>query len=154
MEKPICVACKIRDVWIKKHQLCSPCYQKNYRLRALQDVSKLPKFSFKAQKADKEKAEMVFVRNYFKHSNWLYKPGLFRFPNGARYEPDFLDLERNVWIGVSGTRQAYHQAKEKYEMFMSLFSCLKLEIRLPSGELLDEAEKGEKWAYQYKQGKL
>jgi hypothetical protein len=53
------------------------------------------------------------------------------------YTPDFYDGERNVFIEVAGTRQAYHENKGKYQMMKKTYSRIILEIRQVSGSLID-----------------
>jgi len=44
-------------------------------------------------------------------------------------EMKFYDGERNIFIEVSGSRQAYHANKDKYRLFRELFPLISLEIR-------------------------
>jgi hypothetical protein len=81
--------------------------------------------------------ELEFIKNYFNHKNWIPQPANF-YLDGLKYTPDFYDAERNVFVEVSRTRQAYGQNKHKYQLFRELFPQLNFEIRKPSGELLDE----------------
>ena len=74
-----------------------------------------------------------------KHQNWIAQPAQFSL-NGLRYTPDFYDGERNVFIEVSNTRQAYSANKHKYELLRKLFPKLGFEVRKPSGELLNKDE--------------
>ena len=83
--------------------------------------------------------ELHFIRNYFTHKNWIPQPALFSL-NGKGYKPDFYDVERNTFIEVSGTRQAYHANKDKYDLFRKLYPKINFEIRKPNGELLKEDE--------------
>jgi hypothetical protein len=59
--------------------------------------------------------------------------------NSEKYTPDFYDQERNVFIEVSGTKQAYQQSKHKYELFRDLYPNISFEIRKPTGELLNDS---------------
>jgi len=70
---------------------------------------------------------------------WIYQPALFRL-NGYRYTPDFYDGEREVFIEVSGTRQAFYNNREKYRLFIKTFPGIKFEIRRPNGDLIPLTE--------------
>ncbi|MCJ7482641.1 MAG: hypothetical protein MUO31_06720 [Thermodesulfovibrionales bacterium] len=80
-------------------------------------------------------SEIEFIRSYFTHSNWIYHPANFKV-NGSKYMPDFYDGERNVFIEVAGTRQAYYNNRAKYITFAATFPKLQFEIRYPDGVLL------------------
>lgn len=81
--------------------------------------------------------EVEFVKNFFKHDDWMHHPAIFRIED-SNYEPDFYDNKRDVFIEVAGTRQAYHNNKHKYESFRRIFPNIKLEIRHVDGSLLNE----------------
>ena len=55
-----------------------------------------------------------------------------------KYSPDFYDCERGVFIEVAGSRQRYHQAKDKYDSFQKYFPSINFEIRKIDGTILDE----------------
>jgi len=69
---------------------------------------------------------------------------MFRF-NGLKYSPDFYDGEKNVFIEVAGSRQAYHANKDKYELFRKHFSKLTPELTKSDGGLLDEKGFQKEW---------
>jgi hypothetical protein len=143
-----CISCRKEPVYIKKRGLCRNCYQR-YRNENGPIIMNNPNYEYLAPASlskQVEDREMTFVKSYFNHNNWIHKPGVLRFPPDGKYEPDFYDAERNVFIEVAGTRQAYHQNREKYERFVQHFPKLKFEIRIPTGELLDEVEN--MWAHQ------
>jgi hypothetical protein len=134
-----CISCKKRPVQIKKRMLCIPCYQREYRNT---------KRTFIVEKVEKIKCnitidkyqnynEIIFVQNYFTHKNWSFHPATFHM-GGAKYSPDFYDAERNCFIEVVGTRQAYHLNKEKYELFKQTFPGLNFEIRTSDGRIVNE----------------
>ena len=133
-DKPVlvCEACGERPILIKKRGLCSVCYQKLRDHGGL--VPTLPA----------QKRELDFVQAYFNHKNWISQPATFRVGQ-AKYTPDFYDAERGVFIEVSGTRQAYHAAKDKYGLFRKCYPNLLFEIRKPDGTLLDEDEERLSW---------
>jgi hypothetical protein len=89
-------------------------------------------------------AEVEFIKNFFTHNNWLYQPTMFRFDH-YRYTPDFYDSERNVFIEVAGTRQAYDQNKDKYDIFRKTFPQINYEIRKSDGSILDETKDRLSW---------
>ena len=80
--------------------------------------------------------KMEFVKTFFKHTNWYYAPVIFRL-NKFRFEPDFYDNERGVFIEVVGTRQGFSANKMKYIEFFKTFPHLKFEIRRVDGSLID-----------------
>ena len=96
--------------------------------------------------------EKEFVENYFGpagfNDRWLYNSVTFwlegKYMN-SKYTPDFYDVDRDVFIEVSGTRQAYHGSKVRYDMLRKQYPNLKFEIRQPSGKLLNEEGKNKNW---------
>lgn len=131
----LCIKCSERAVDIKKDSLCMRCYQQE-RLSTIR-VGKISEITLRKYECS---AEVLFVRNYFTHKNWIHLPATFKF-EGISYAPDFYDREKNVFIEVIGTRSAYHQNKEKYKMFRSNFPKIILEIRCVDGfEITQEVE--------------
>lgn len=144
LKTSLCINCKKRPIYIKKRRLCITCYQKlkrdsDFKLKDDDDglcrTTKIKRAHLK---------EIEFIRNYFNHNNWIYQPALFRF-NGEKYSPDFYDSERNVFIEVSGSRQAYHYSKVKYEEFRKYYPKINFEIRQPDGSLLNEEDRNKNW---------
>ena len=125
----LCVECKKKKIWVKKWKLCYTCYQ---RARNAGKLKGLASYSAQTQTKRRHKREMDFIRNYFNHQNWMYQPAMF-YLNGERYTPDFYDRERNVFIEVAGSRQAYEQNKGKYALMKKVFPEIKFEIRTPDG---------------------
>ena len=124
-----CISCHERPIEIAKWRRCLRCYQ-SYR----------KKKGMKGRDNTKERtvaypSEIDFIKSYFTHNNWQYHPAFFRL-NGGSYEPDFYDGERNVFIEVAGTRQAFHQNLEKYREFLNTFPMLKFEVRNAKGGLI------------------
>ena len=136
-----CIKCKTRNIQQAKHNLCNPCYQKERKEGRLR-LS--PGISTPTIQKYKHLREMDFIKNFFTHTNWTAQPCVFSLGIKS-YRPDFYDGERNVFIEVAGTKQAYHANKEKYAQFRRLFPKLILEIRLDSGELLEEDVPRLKW---------
>jgi hypothetical protein len=132
----LCSKCHERPVYIKKRGLCRQCYQKMRRQDP--ETTKPLKMSDLRVKKIQHRAEIVFTRNYFTHKNWVYQPALFHFTESGNYAPDFYDQERNVFIEVAGTRQAYYKNRHKYTLFRETFPGLTLEIRTDDGELFNE----------------
>lgn len=144
----ICEVCNDRPVGIKKRKMCFRCYQQT-RNKTGPFIIDNKNYEFKAKstiKKHSENREMEFIKNFFNHKKWVHHPGIFRFPSGECYEPDFYDGERNVFIEVAGTRQAYHQNKKKYEFMKLYFPMIAFEVRITTGGLLEDAEI--KWAHQ------
>ncbi len=124
MEK--CIQCEKNPILIKKRKLCRSCYARNYY----------------SSKSDKKIShwkvfhsnEIEFSKNFFNHKNWLYHPVIFRLKSG-NYEPDFYDGERNTFIEVVGTKQAFHANFDKYALFIKTFPLINFEIRNSLGEI-------------------
>ena len=125
----LCIRCGKKPIAIKKRKLCRACYQKEYHKNGLS-----PK-----ERTVTHFREMDFIKNFFTHVNWIYEPVTFRL-NEERYTPDFYDAERNFFIEVVGTKQAYHQNKKKYQLFKRLYPKINFEIRTSDGEILKEKE--------------
>jgi len=145
MENNLCVSCNKYPIFIKKRGLCRNCYQRlrnKYRGKSLFELDH--EFAEKTLERRQHKAEIEFIGNFFTHRKWLHHPTLF-YLNDIKYTPDFYDAKRNVFIEVSGTRQAYHANKDKYDLFRKLFPQLNFEIRKPSGELLNEGIHYKEW---------
>jgi len=133
MKKGLCIECQDKPIFVKKRGLCSSCYQR-FRLDEIKGGNRLRNVII-----PEESREIIFIKNFFTHKNWIHHPAVFRLNGGEeKYYPDFYDIERDVWIEVAGSRQAYHQNKEKYEIFKKTFPTLKFEVRIPTGELLDD----------------
>lgn len=136
MEK-LCINCKKNPIYIKKRGLCKLCYprlRKSGELEIKGKATPINKWNIAHQ------AEIEFIKIFFEHNNWLYHPAIFRF-NGNRYEPDFYDGERNVFIEVAGTSQAFYANLSKYKIFIETFPHINFEVRYKSGTLVD-LEKG------------
>ncbi len=88
----------------------------------------------------RHESELLFVRNHFTHNKWLPHPVMF-YLDGTKYTPDFYDQERNAFIEVTGTKQAYSANREKYKMLRKMFPRIIFEVRNVQGELVDESEK-------------
>lgn len=137
-----CINCHEREIYIKKRQLCNRCYQ---RLRHAKNFPPIEKTTLISAKKDSYKREIQFIKNFFNHSNWVHYPATFRLDeNGRRYSPDFYDGERNTFIEVVGTKQAFQQNKIKYILFIKNYPKILFEIRRPNGHLL-KLEDRMKW---------
>jgi len=132
----LCIECKERPVHIKKRQLCPVCYGRLYR-REKKLIRPGHDYCSPTTAKMAHNAEILFIRNFFSHSNWLFRPTTFRL-NGTSYSPDFYDGETNTFIEVSGTRQAYSFNKDKYQLFRETFPKINFEIRNSDGEIIDE----------------
>lgn len=112
---------------IKKFKLCKKCYQQMYRNRPhLKKVL--------SENEINHLSEIEFIKNYFKHGNWIYQPATFVLKN-TTYSPDFYDGENNCFIECVGTRQAYSLNKDKYKLFREIFPKIKFELRATDGKL-------------------
>jgi len=138
----LCERCEERKIFIKKWRLCKKCYTRLYHSGEIQKqdarIERGEQIEPEYNRPAKIK-ELNFLRNFFDHNNWLYEPVTFRLRAGS-YTPDFYDQRRDIFIEVVGSRQAYHQNKEKYEEMAKLFPHLSFEIRTPDGNFLSEKE--------------
>lgn len=80
------------------------------------------------------KREKSFADSFFGGKGWKFQfqPRTFVL-NGIKYTPDFYDVERDVYIEVVGSRQAYHQNKAKYELMKIFHPEVSLELRHHTG---------------------
>ena len=118
--KTLCIQCGEKPVFIQKRGLCRVCYSRVwYRGK---------KLSTKTNWEIRHGTEIEFIKNFFTHKNWIYHPVFFRL-DGCGYQPDFYDGERNVFIEVSGTKQAFSANFEKYKLFIKTFPLINFEIR-------------------------
>jgi hypothetical protein len=136
----LCIKCEKKPVKIRKRQLCTLCYSRFRRNRNLERINKkIKEWGEPITPITKIKhqhfREMMFIKNYFTHNNWQHQPVMFRL-NGEKYNPDFYDGERNIFIEVAGSRQAYEQNKKKYDQMKILFPKIRFEIRTPDGRSL------------------
>ncbi len=128
--KKVCIRCKKRPFAVKKHKLCSACYQRWYMQLKKKRGFKIPNYKIQHE------SEVEFIKNFFTHTNWIHHPAIFRMSK-TRYEPDFYDGERGVFIEVAGTTQAFYANVEKYKDFMIEYKHIKFEIRHTDGKLMD-----------------
>ena len=140
MSKFVCNRCKQKKVHVKKWGLCISCYNYMNKKGLLKPESAV----FDDAPIRTECKEFIFVRNYFDHKNWTHQPATFHM-NGEKYSPDFYDAERNAFIEVSGSRQAYHDNKEKYALFRKTFPKINFEVRKHDGTILDESNDRLDW---------
>lgn len=144
MESNLCIECKKRPIEIKKRQLCRYCYQILRKQTGAFLNPETHQFTKQTIRKHKLSREIEFIKNFFSHTNYTHQPAVFKL-NGEYYRPDFFDIERNTFIEVSGTRQAYHANKHKYDLFRKLYPKLNFEIRKPTGDLLNEASRDKEW---------
>ena len=132
-----CKDCKKRDVGVKKYSLCPACYQAmRKRTQKNGSIFYCHPIKNKHKQEVRFPREMEFVRNFFNHKNWLYTPATFQL-GFKSYTPDFYDGERNVFIEVVGTRQAFYDNQESYRAFINIFPKINFEIRLMDGQQID-----------------
>jgi len=126
----LCINCKKNPIYIQKRGLCQECSKVFYVERYKQ------KHERRIKSEIRHGAEVEFIKNFFGGENWIYLPATFKL-DGTTYQPDFYDMKRNVFIEVSGTRQAFHQNKHKYRKFVKMYPLIKYEVRQPNGNLID-----------------
>lgn len=130
----MCKRCKKAPIKIIRSQLCMPCYRYVYN-RSTRTTGKNNSVLHYARLI-RSRREVEFIKNFFTHKNWYYLPAIFRWKKW-RYEPDFYDGARNVFIEVAGTRQAFSANREKYKAFVVGFPYLKFEVRQVDGTEID-----------------
>ena len=133
-----CIKCKEAEIAVKKYKLCSKCYGDAYRNGKLNRYYKMDLCDASVAKHE-HASEINFIKNYFKHQNWILHPVCFKL-NNLSYTPDFYDGVRNCFIEVAGTRQAYHANKHKYELMREIYPLINFEIRKIDGSLIDTSE--------------
>jgi hypothetical protein len=134
-----CVICKTREVYIKKRSMCKLCYGRERSKGRITPGFIEPPFTGESN------SEMDFIKNYFRHSNWVYQPATF-FIGSTTYRPDFYDGLTGYFIEVISTRQAYDANKHKYNLFRTTFPALNFEIRKTDGSILNEDDKKLDWS--------
>ena len=128
------MCCKKKPIYIQKRGLCQGCSSKFYNERYRQTGNRMAKY-WEVRHGN----EVEFVKNFFTHKNWIYHPAIFRL-DGKNYEPDFYDGERNMFIEVTGTHQAFNSNKQKYKQFIKTYPLVNFEMRYNTGELLSLTE--------------
>lgn len=128
VKKELCIVCKEREIKIKSRKLCGKCYSEKWNNQEFGNFN--PRL-----KPITLDGEFIFIRNYFKHNNWINQPATFKFKNGARYRPDFYDGEAGTFIEVIGSNDCWRVQKDKYVEFLSSYPSMKLELRGIDGEL-------------------
>jgi hypothetical protein len=81
---------------------------------------------------------MDFVRLHFTDWQWIFQPATFRLLNGIKYTPDFYDIKENVFIEVSGTRQAYSKGHDKYKAFRKSYPFIPFEVWGADNRLIED----------------
>ena len=126
MEIDTCINCKEGPIYVKKRKLCSKCY---VSIRNKTGPFLKTAISSGFSSGHQVKRELEFIRNFFDHSNWIYQPCTFKL-NSDKYTPDFYDGVRHAFIEVSGSRQAYHSNKNKYDLLRKIHKNLMLNSAL------------------------
>lgn len=80
--------------------------------------------------------ERFFAENFFKHDKWISQPKPIDFGEYT-YRPDFYDEERDMYIEVAGTKQAFYQNKAKYIKAIEVLGNESFEIRDTAGRLVN-----------------
>lgn len=86
--------------------------------------------------------ELKFFKNYDDSKHLIYHPAIF-YLGGEKYSPDFYDKQKNLFIEVAGTRQAFHSNKQKYKKFKKVFPNINFKVLTPSGVELNNAYQSE-----------
>ncbi len=122
-----CIICnEAKKIYCQKRRMCASCYQIWYKQK--------DKPNAKQRYQDKifHLTEVEFIKNFFTHQNWVYQPANFRV-NHHRYCPDFYDGERNIYIEVAGTFQAFYKNRVKYRDFIETYPKIDFEVRTSKG---------------------
>lgn len=129
MEQVLCTQCQKKLVAVKKWGLCISCYN---RMKATSNRNKKPFDQLIKSEQDViygiHQSEIIFIQNFLGGKKWYYEPAKF-YVIDSWYIPDFYEIERNVFIEVIGTNQAFETNKHKYIAFKKLYPNIKLEIR-------------------------
>ena len=139
----LCRKCNNREIELKKHGLCKPCYQSERR-QHIKEHGSFGGSIIRDMPVNKREIEFLISRS---DSHLIYDPARFNLGDTS-YSPDFYDVEKNIFIEVAGSRQAYSKNKHKYKIMAEKFPLIKLEVRLPDGRLLSDVEHGKKWSHQ------
>lgn len=83
--------------------------------------------------------ERFFAENFFKHDKWVSQPKPIDLGEYT-YRPDFYDEERDMYIEVVGTKQAFYQNKFKYLKTIKIIGSEKFEIRDIAGRIINISE--------------
>lgn len=132
----LCGKCGKKPIFVKKRKLCKVCYQR-------QQI-KEGGFGANSKKDVTYKAEIEFIKTYFAHTNWFYRPTIFQTKT-FRFVPAFYDGERNVFIAIAGTRQTFSNNKLKYRTFVRIFSKIKFEVRRADSTVIDINDDRQVW---------
>jgi hypothetical protein len=119
--------------------MCKKCYGNAYRMGTFSDGNPYKKGTSRNPNASwtqrmEHASEIMFIKNYFTHNDYVYQPAMFHLGKAGRYTPDFYDPQSGTFIEVVGTRQAYHVNKHKYAAFKARFPTICLEILNVNGE--------------------
>jgi hypothetical protein len=131
MKDNLCILCKTNMIQIKKRGLCKKCYSREYNLENVN----IYRTSYN-NKNIKHLSEIEFIKNFFKNDRWIYQPVVFRIEKDI-YNPDFYDIDRNVFIEVSSCNQAYKANEHKYNLIKKLYPKINFEIRSINGEIFN-----------------
>ena len=110
-----CLQCGKMPIYIKSVGLCLSCY---HHMRYIKINKRIKKHFM---------AEEKFLVEYGNSSKLIYEPCVFKF-KGLKYRPDFYDPDTNEFIEIVGTRQRWHQNRDKLQSFQETFPKIKLKI--------------------------
>jgi len=143
MARQLCIVCHEWPVLIQKRQLCGRCYQKErkktpelFKPTGLFVGNRRASVKKAIRKETQYSCELIFARNFFNHKNYIYEAVTFHL-DGINYTPDFYDQERNVFIEVAGTKQAFYANLPVYRKIVTVFGSIIFEFRKTDGSLID-----------------
>jgi len=132
-----CSICDNPIIYAKKIMLCQYCYNKERRKSINSGKHLVKEHPIYGR-------ELTFLKNFFDHKNWIHHPATFHLDD-SDYSPDFYDGERNTFIEVSGTRQAFSANLDKYKEFKRNFPSINFEVRKIDGTLISELDDIVNW---------
>ncbi len=119
--------------------LCLSCYQRALKTGMLPPLKRTKNLETKDiyidnaysifDKRIQHSSEITFAQ---KHSFCLYQPASFNL-GMTKYTPDFYDPRENIFYEIIGTRQRFHQLKDKLKLFKNMFPNIILKICCADG---------------------
>jgi len=90
----------------------------------------MPKRVFNQPNKQPKHAREISFQNEMaiKGIHLVYEPRTFYLSNGSRYTPDFCDPKEDKYYELAGTRQAWHENKNKINHFKKEHPHIKFEI--------------------------
>ena len=129
----LCIKCGKEPIHIKKRGLGRKCY--NALVRTLRRAHTSLKSTGCDDGVIEFERHLQFAAAFLGTRPFLYRPARFRLGGSRSHTPSFYDVERDTWVDVVCTRQAYHIAKGHYEALRLRYPHLKFELRRPDGSV-------------------